>query len=161
MEALGIAVDLAHASEAVMDDVLEMATRPVVVSHTGVQATCDTPRNLSDRLLRRVAENGGVIGVGFWDTVVCDTEPAAIAGAIRHVVDLVGVDHVGLGSDFDGTVRVPFDATGLVQLTEALLEGGFSEEEIRQIMGGNVLRLLRATLPPDVSASERDPPDAA
>ena len=136
MEELGIVIDLAHASEAVALDVLEMVTRPVVVSHTGVQATCATQRNLSDPLIRRIAEGGGVIGIGFWETVICSTEPEAIVRAMRHVVDLVGVDHVALGSDFDGTVRLNFDATGLVRITEALLEAGFSDEEIRKIMGG-------------------------
>ena len=161
MEELGIVVDLAHASEQLADDVLDMATRPVVVSHTGVQATCDTRRNLSDRLIRRIAENGGVIGIGFWETVLCGTEPAAIARAMRYVADLVGVEHVGLGSDFDGTVRTPFDATGLVQLTEALLEAGFTEKEIRKIMGGNVLRVLRETLPSEGGASRRKDPRTA
>ena len=153
MEELGIIVDLAHASEQVVLDVLDIAGRPVVVSHTGVQATCNTRRNLSDEMIRRIAENGGLIGIGFWDTAICSTEPEAIVRAMRHVVDLVGVGHVGLGSDFDGTVRIEFDATGLARITEALMEGGFSEEEIRQIMGGNVLRLLRETLPSGAAAS--------
>lgn len=155
MEELGIIIDLAHASEQVVNDVLDIAGRPVVVSHTGVQATCNTRRNLSDEVIRRIAENGGVIGIGFWDTAICGTEPEAIVRAMRHVVDLVGVDHVGLGSDFDGTVRIEFDATGLARITEALMESGFTEEEIRKIMGGNVLRLLRETLPPDAAPSSR------
>lgn len=155
MEELGIIVDLAHASENVMNDVLDIARRPVVVSHTGVQATCETRRNLGDAIIRRIADGGGVIGIGFWDTAICGTEPAAIVRAMRHVVDLVGVDHVALGSDFDGTVRIEFDATGMARITEALMEGGFSEEEIRKIMGGNVLRLLRETLPSEATASSR------
>jgi microsomal dipeptidase-like Zn-dependent dipeptidase len=140
-------IDLAHASEAVIDDVLAMTDRPLVVSHAGVRATCDTPRNLSDRHLRAIAQQGGLIGVGTWPRVVCDTEPAAIARAMRHVADLVGVEHVALGTDFDGTVKPPFDATGLPQLTEALLDIGFSAAEVQQIMGGNVVRFLRRTLP--------------
>lgn len=147
LEERRLLIDLAHASEAVIDDVLEMTNRPVVVSHTGVRATCDTPRNLSDRQIRAIAAQGGVIGVGTWPTVVCSTDPAAIARAMRHVADLVGVDHVALGSDFDGTVKPPFDASGLVVLTGALMEAGFSEPEIRKIMSGNVIRLLRETLP--------------
>lgn len=147
LDARGLLIDLAHASEAVIDDVLAMTDRPVVVSHTGVRETCDTPRNLSDRHLRAIAAQGGLIGVGTWPSVVCDTDPAAIARAMRHVADLVGVEHVALGSDFDGTVTPPFDVTGLPQLTEALLEAGFSASEIQQIMGGNVVRFLRQTLP--------------
>jgi microsomal dipeptidase-like Zn-dependent dipeptidase len=143
----GLLIDLAHASEAVIDDVLALTDRPVVVSHTGVQGTCDTPRNLSDEHLRTIAAQGGLIGVGTWPTVVCDTNPAAIARAMRYVADLVGVGHVALGTDFDGTVKPPFDATGLPQLTEALLDIGFSAVEIQQIMGGNAVRFLRDALP--------------
>jgi len=148
----GMIIDLAHASSAVIDEVLAMSDRPVVVSHTGVRATCDTPRNLSDRQIRAIADRDGVIGVGTWPTVVCSTEPAAIADAMRHVADLVGIEHVALGSDFDGTVTPPFDAGGLAVLTEALLNEGFSEREIRQIMSGNVVRLLRRTLPASATA---------
>lgn len=148
LEERNLLIDLAHASEAVIDEVLAMTDRPVVVSHTGVRATCDTPRNLSDRHIQAIAAQGGVIGVGTWPTVVCSTDPAAIARAMRHVADLVGVDHVALGSDFDGTVKPPFDASGLAVLTGALLGEGFSASEIRQIMSGNVIRLLRQTLPP-------------
>ncbi len=88
-----------------------------------------------------------MIGIGFWDAAVCEIEPASIVRAIRHVTNLAGVDHVGLGSDFDGGTHTPFDTTGLVQLTEALLADGFSEEEIRKIMGANEVRLLRQVLP--------------
>ena len=143
----GLLIDLAHASEAVIDDVLALTDRPIVVSHTGVRGTCDTPRNLSDRHLRAIAAQDGLIGVGTWPTVVCDTTPAAIARAMRYVADLVGVEHVVLGTDFDGTVKPPFDATGLPQLTEALLDAGFRPSEIRQIMGENAVRFLREALP--------------
>ncbi|MFQ5571698.1 MAG: dipeptidase [Rhodothermales bacterium] len=149
MEEQGLLVDLAHASPRTIDDVLDVATRPVVVSHTGVQGTCEGLRNLSDRHLRRIAEAGGVIGIGYWRGAVCDVEPRAVVRAIRYVADLVGVEHVALGSDFDGTVHTYFDTTGLALLTEALLDDGFTEAEIRGIMGGNVLRLLKETLPPD------------
>jgi len=147
MEAKGMIVDLAHASPQVIDDVLAMATRPVVVSHTGVKATCDNNRNLSDDQIRGIAATGGVIAIGYWKTAVCGTDARAIARAIRHVVDLVGVEYVGLGSDFDGAVPEPFDTAGLVEITDALLKAGFTEEEIRMIMGGNVLRVLKQVLP--------------
>lgn len=142
-----VIIDLAHASEALIDDVLAETDRPVVVSHTGVRATCDSPRNLSDRHLEAIAAQGGVIGVGIWERAVCGSTPAATAQAMRHVADLVGVEHVALGTDFDGTVSVPFDASGLPQLTEALLNAGFSPAEIRQIMSGNAIRIFRQTLP--------------
>ncbi len=147
MEALGIIVDLAHGSAKTIDDVLDIATRPVVVSHTGVQATCAGSRNLDDRQIRRIADNGGVIGIGYFDAAVCGIEPSQIVRAVRHVADLVGVEHVGLGSDFDGAVRTAFDVSDLAQLTQALVSEGFSEEEIRGIMGGNGLRVIRAALP--------------
>jgi microsomal dipeptidase-like Zn-dependent dipeptidase len=147
MEALGVLVDVAHASPRTVDDVLAMATRPVLVSHGGVQATCPGPRNLTDDQLRRIAATGGVIGIGYWDGAVCEIGPASTARAIVHAVRVVGVQHVALGSDFDGATTTPFDAAGLPQVTQALLDAGLAPGEIAQIMGGNVLRLLRATLP--------------
>lgn len=148
METLGIAVDLAHLAPAGVDEVLGMATRPVVVSHTGAQATCPGPRNLTDDQIRRVAKNGGVIGIGYWDGAICEVNAPSAARAMRHVATLVGVQYVALGSDFDGATQVPFDASQLVQMTQALLAEGFSEIEIRGIMGENAIRFLRASLPP-------------
>lgn len=147
MEALGILVDLAHASPQTVDEVLAMATRPVVVSHTGVQATCPGPRNLTDDQLRRIAATGGLVGIGFWDGAVCEIGPRSTARALRHAADVAGVRHVALGSDYDGATTVPFDAADLVQLTQALMDEGFTPDEVRAIMGGNVLRLLLSTLP--------------
>lgn len=147
MEAKKMLVDIAHASPATIDDVLTMATRPVMVSHTGVKGTCSNNRNLSDEQLQRIAKTGGVIGIGHWETAVCGADAKAIAKAIYYAVNVAGIDHIGLGSDFDGAVTVPFDTTGLVQITDALLSEGLSEEDIKKIMGGNVLRVLRENLP--------------
>jgi microsomal dipeptidase-like Zn-dependent dipeptidase len=147
MEAKHMIVDVAHASAATIDDVLAMATRPVVVSHSGVRGTCDNQRNLSDDQLRGIARTGGVIGIGYWDTATCGRDAAAIARAMRYAANLIGVDHIGLGSDFDGAVIEPFDTTGLVQITDALIAEGFSDEDIGKIMGRNVLRLLIQNLP--------------
>jgi microsomal dipeptidase-like Zn-dependent dipeptidase len=119
----------------------------VVVSHTGVKGTCDNTRNLSDEQLKGIARTGGVIGIGFWDTAVCGNDAKAIARAIRYTANVIGVDHVALGSDNDGAVTVPFDISGVVQITDALLEEGFSDEEIGKIMGRNALRLLIENLP--------------
>ncbi|PAV47823.1 peptidase M19 [Pseudomonas sp. HAR-UPW-AIA-41] len=140
-------IDLAHASKPMIDDVLAMATRPLLVSHTGVAGTCPGPRNLSDEHLRRIAAGGGLIGIGYWDGAVCATSVDAIVKAIRYSVDLIGVEHVALGSDFDGTIHAPFDTSGLVLLTDGLLKAGFSAEQITAIMGGNVQRLLLQYLP--------------
>ncbi|HEX8720778.1 MAG TPA: dipeptidase [Pyrinomonadaceae bacterium] len=146
-EARGMLLDLAHASARTFDDVAAMATRPLVVSHTGVRGTCDNNRNLSDEQLRKVAATGGVVGIGFWDAATCGRDARAVARSVRYAARVVGVEHVALGSDFDGAVEQPFDATGLVEITDALLEEGFTEEEVRAVMGGNVFRLLAATLP--------------
>ena len=124
-----------------------MATRPVVVSHTGVKGTCDNRRNLSDEQLRAIAANGGLVGIGYWETAVCGKDAASIARAIKYAAGVIGVDHVALGSDFDGAVPTPFDATGLVKLTEALLAAGFSPEDIAKVMGGNEIRFFMENLP--------------
>ncbi|MEO0345899.1 MAG: dipeptidase [Pseudomonadota bacterium] len=147
MESLGMIVDLAHLSSEAVDEVLDMATRPVVVSHGGVKALCPNNRNLTDEQVRRIAATGGVIGIGYWPGAVCGLEPARIAAAMRHVRDLVGVDHVALGSDYDGTVEVAFDTSRVAVVTQALIDAGFTEGEIRQVLGGNALRLFRETLP--------------
>ena len=147
MEQRGMLIDLAHASPATLGDVTSLATKPVVVSHTGVKGTCDNNRNLSDDELRAVAATRGVIGIGFWDTASCGRNAEAIARAMRYTANLVGVEHVALGSDFDGAVTEPFDATGLVLITDALLQAGFSEHDVRLIMGENVARVLSQTLP--------------
>jgi len=147
MEEKRVFIDLAHASPKTIEDVLRIAAQPVIVSHTGVKATCDNNRNLSDDQLRAIANNGGIVGIGFWDTAVCGNDAAAIARAIRHAADVMGVDHVALGSDYDGAIEAPFDATGIVQITDALLREGFDEDEIRKIMGENVIRTLQLYLP--------------
>jgi membrane dipeptidase len=147
MEERHILLDLAHASPRTIAEALAMATRPVVVSHAGVKGTCDNVRNLSDGELRGVAATGGVVGIGFWDTAVCGRDPAAVARAIRYAVTVAGIDHVGLGSDWDGAVSVPFDAASVVELTDALLAAGFSDDEVAKVMGGNAVRLLSSVLP--------------
>ncbi len=147
MEQQNIIVDLAHSSPALFDDVLDMATRPVVVSHTGVNGVKNSPRNLSDQQIRRIGENGGLIGIGFWAEAAGSTHPTAIASSIRYVSDMIGVEHVALGSDYDGAVTVGFDSSQIIYLTEALIQEGFSDEEIQLIMGGNQIRFLRENLP--------------
>ena len=142
MERRGMIVDIAHSSHSAVAEILAMAKKPVVSSHGGVQATCKVNRNLTDEEVRGVARTGGLVGIGYWDGAVCDLRPAAIAAAIAHVRDLVGIDHVALGSDFDGAVTTGFDTAGLVNVTQALVDRGFSDEEIAKVMGGNLLRLL-------------------
>ena len=141
-------IDIAHSSPAMVEDVLELSTAPVILSHGGFKGACDTPRNLSDDLMQRIADAGGLIGVGYWDAAVCDPSPTGIVKSIRYGIDLLGVDHVALGSDYDGTVAVPFDTSELAVLTETMLQQGFSEDEIRKVMGDNVRRFMLENLPP-------------
>ncbi len=147
MEARGIVVDLAHLSPRAMDEVLAIATKPTVFSHGGVRGTCDNARNLDDEQIRRIAAGGGVIGIGYWNIAVCGRHPDDIARAIAYVAALVGSDHVALGSDYDGATTVGFDASALPAITQALLDVGLSEEDVRGILGDNVLRLLSQILP--------------
>jgi microsomal dipeptidase-like Zn-dependent dipeptidase len=147
MEARHMIIDLAHASSKTIDDVLAVSTRPVVVSHTGVKGTCNNNRNLSDDQIRAIAAKGGLIGIGYWDTATCGSDAAAIVHAMRYASDRVGVEHVALGSDFDGAVTTPFDTSGLPQVTDAMLAAGYSDQDIRKIMGENVVKFLLANLP--------------
>ena len=147
MERLGVVPDLAHASPKTIQDVLAATEKPLIVTHTGVRATCDKNRNLSDDEIRGIAETGGVIGISFADVLICGDRIDDVVRSIQHVVNLVGDRHVAFGSDFDGGTTTPFDASGLPSLTQALIESGLSEESIRRILGENVLRILRAWLP--------------
>lgn len=147
LERRHIVVDIAHASHKTVAEVLAMAKQPVVSSHGGVQATCKVNRNLTDEEIKGVARTGGVVGIGYWDAAVCGTEPKNVAAAIAHVRDLVGIDHVGLGSDFDGATTTGFDTSKLALVTQALLDRGFTHDEIAKVMGGNVFRVLGQVLP--------------
>ena len=147
-EKRGMIIDVAHSSPAAFADVLKIATRPVVVSHGGVKGTCDTPRNLSDDQLRALAANGGVVGIGYWDAAICQPTPEATAKAILHAVKVAGIDHVGLGSDYDGATTVGFDTAHLDVVTQALMQAGMNEADIAKVMGGNTARLLAAGLAP-------------
>lgn len=147
LERRSIFIDLAHSSAKTMDEVLAIATRPVFVSHTGVKGTCNNNRNLSDAQLKAVAAKGGIIGIGYWKEAVCGEDTESIARAIDYAVKIVGADHVGLGSDFDGTVTAPFDGAGMAQVTQALMKVGLDDKTIEAVMGGNVKRLLAQYLP--------------
>ena len=154
MEAKGMIVDIAHLSHAGVAEVLAMAKRPVVSSHGGVQATCKVNRNLTDDEVRGVAKTGGIIGIGYWEGAICSTDPRAAAKAMKHVRDLVGIQHVALGSDYDGATTVRFDTSQLAQVTQALMDEGFTPDEIRAVMGENALRVIRAGLVPMEKAAQ-------
>lgn len=142
MEELGMIVDLAHASPKAIEDVVAMARRPVVYSHGGVRGTCDTNRNLSDEQVQAIASTGGIIGIGYWPTAVCGLGIDAIVAAILHVRDVAGIDHVALGSDFDGAVTTGFDAASVQAVATGLLEAGLSAEDVAKVMGGNARRVI-------------------
>jgi microsomal dipeptidase-like Zn-dependent dipeptidase len=144
---LGIIIDIAHASPQMVEDVLALSNTPVVLSHGGVKGACDTARNLADSLMLKVASNGGLIGIGYWDAAVCDVTPQGVVKAIRYAIDLLEIDHVALGSDYDGATAVMFDTSELAVLTDAMLQAGFTEHEIRMVMGENVKRFLLQNLP--------------
>jgi membrane dipeptidase len=147
MEATGMVVDVAHASHQTVAEVLAIATKPVVFSHGGVKGTCNTNRNLTDAEIRGIAKTGGIIGIGYWETAICDASPKGIARAMTYVRDLAGAQAVALGSDYDGAVTAPFDVSRVGQVAQALHNAGWTDGDIQAAMGGNAVRVFRATLP--------------
>lgn len=147
-EAMGMIIDVAHSSEAAARDALAAARGPVIVSHTGLRGHCDSPRNFSDDLMTEIAAKGGLVGVGFWDGAVCAAALDAVADAIVYAVGLLGVDHVALGSDFDGATTTPFDAAEMAPLVDALLARGLDAAAIAKVMGENQIRFFLERLPP-------------
>ncbi|EAQ10417.1 membrane dipeptidase, partial [Maritimibacter alkaliphilus] len=107
---------------------------------------CDTKRNYPDDVMQAIAATGGVIGIGYWEDVTCDDSPLGVARTIQAAIDLVGEDHVALGSDYDGTVTTGFDTAELAALTQAMLDIGLTEAQIRKVAGGNMVRVLRDRL---------------
>ncbi|MFA3917701.1 dipeptidase [Ruegeria hyattellae] len=142
-----VVIDLAHSSPQVARDVIAMTDIPLIVSHTGLHSFCPVKRNYPDDLMIEIAQTGGVIGMGYWADVTCgDITPAGIAKMIVAAVDVLGEDHVSLGSDFDGSVETAFDTSELAALTSALMDQGLNEAQIRKVMGENMVRVLRARL---------------
>jgi microsomal dipeptidase-like Zn-dependent dipeptidase len=126
---------------------LATSTLPVVVSHTGVRGTFESPRNLSDEHIIAITQAGGMIGIGFWEGAVGSTHPADIVKAMKYVKNLVGVDNLCLGSDWDGATTIHFDAAHISVLTDEMMKSGFTNEEIKKIMGSNQVRFLLQQLP--------------
>lgn len=147
MQEKHIIIDLAHASPQLFDEILQYATAPVIVSHTGVKGTCNNTRNLSDTQIDAIGKRNGLIGIGLWETAVCGTDAAATARAMRYVANRIGVDKVALGSDFDGAITASYDITGFPAIVNALLNEGFSRNETGQMMGGNIRDFLLKNLP--------------
>lgn len=140
-------IDLAHASPAMAREVLAIPDAHPIVSHTGIHSHCPTQRNFDDDIMKAVADKGGLIGIGYWEEVTCGTTVDAAADSIMAAVALVGEDHVSLGSDFDGAVTEPLDASQLAAITDALMKRGLDDNAIAKVMGVNMMRYLALNLP--------------
>jgi microsomal dipeptidase-like Zn-dependent dipeptidase len=149
MNRLGIMIDVSHASEKTFYDVLQYSRVPVIASHSSVRALTDHRRNLSDKQIKALATAGGVMQICLYKEFINhEPEKASLSDVIRHiryVVDLVGIDYVGIGSDFDGDGEVIGcrAANELIQITMRLLDAGYDDESIRKIWGGNFLRVMQ------------------
>ena len=119
------------------------------ISHGGTISHCPRTanRNLPDEVLQEIAARGGIIGVGYFEGVICDITPKGVAAAIIHAVDLLGEDAVALGSDFDGAVETAFDTSELAALTHELLAQGMTEPTVRKVMGENARQFFKTNLP--------------
>lgn len=149
MNELGIAVDVSHMSDRAVDDVLAVAKAPVFASHSNARAVCNHPRNLKDDHIRAICASGGVVGMNFYPLHLRKSGKANLSDVVahvRHVRDVGGLGCVGLGSDFDGIARGPEGLetpAELPNLRKALIDNGFTNEEVAAIFGGNFLRAMR------------------
>jgi membrane dipeptidase len=191
MNRIGMIVDISHVSDKTFYDVLRVTTKPVIASHSSCRSLSDIPRNMSDEMLRALAQNGGVAGVNFGASFLSQKDADELkqeiarvnalepnltgaeldkfaakeyarqgeshprvgnatvedaAACIDHIVKVAGIDHVGIGSDFDGVPMVPRgleDVSKIPNLTKALMKRGYTEADIQKIMGSNFLRVVR------------------
>ncbi len=147
MNRLGIMVDLSHASEKSFYDALEMSQYPIVCSHSSCRALCDHPRNLTDSQMQALAAKGGVMQVTLYAGFLVKEGEATILNVLEHLehaIDVMGIDHVGIGTDFDGDggVRGMADSSEIINFTRQLLVRRYSASAIQQIWGGNFLRVM-------------------
>lgn len=180
LERLGIVLDVSHLNAAGVEHALEIATRPLVASHSAARAVRDHHRNLTDEQLRGIAENGGVVGVNLLAAFISDRDATIerVVDHYEHIAEVAGIEHVGVGPDFvadvfadlypadvdltteglDPKARVPglYASRHLPRLTAALLERGFSEHDVRLILGENFLRVFRAVLGVPADRSRMD-----
>jgi microsomal dipeptidase-like Zn-dependent dipeptidase len=143
----GIMVDLSHGGEKSFYDALDISRVPIVCSHSNCKALCDVARNLTDDQLRALAQKGGVAQITLYQGFLRKGGEATLLDAIAHLehaISIMGIDHVGIGTDFDGdgTVRGCADASELINFTRHLLRRKYSERDIEKIWGGNWLRVM-------------------
>ena len=148
MNRLGIMVDMSHAGEKSFYDALELSTQPIVCSHSSCRALCDHPRNLTDQQMRALAQKGGVMQVTLYNGFLVKDGEATIEDAMRHLqhaIQVMGIDHVGLGTDFDGDggIRGLANSSELIHFTRQLMARHFNEDDIQKIWGGNFLRVMQ------------------
>ncbi|MGB9665484.1 MAG: membrane dipeptidase [Ignavibacteria bacterium] len=149
MDSLGMIIDVSHVGPKTIDDILEVTVNPIIASHSGVRTLRNHTRNLTDQQIIKIAQKGGVIGVIFYPPYLTTSSTATINNVIAHIdyiKNLVGIDYIALGSDFDGIERVVVgleDVSKFPKLTEALLRRGYSISDIRKIYGENFLRVFK------------------
>ncbi len=147
MNRLGILVDLSHAAESSFYDALDISRVPIVCSHSSARALCDHPRNLTDDQMRALAAKGGVAQTTIYGGFLRRHGESTILDVLdhlEHAIEIMGIDHVGLGTDFDGDggVRGLANSSELIHFTLQLLARRYSEADIQKIWGGNFLRVM-------------------
>lgn len=148
MNAQGVMVDLSHAAEKSFYDALDISATPIVCSHSNCKSLCDHPRNLTDDQLRKLAQKGGVAQITLYHGFVCKDGEATILDAMKHLehdISIMGIDHVGLGTDFDGDggIRGLANSSELMNFTIELMRRRYSIEDMEKIWGGNWLRVMK------------------
>ena len=150
MNRLGIMVDLSHAAASSFYDALEVSKKPIVCSHSSARTLCDHPRNLTDEQMKALARKGGVAQVTMYNGFLRTDGKATVIDAVEHLnhmVNIMGIEHVGIGTDFDGDGGIPgmANASEVINFTRRLLQERYSEEQIQMIWGGNFLRVMEQT----------------